>query len=126
MFSRWPWGWIGKAESDMQEAPLRSFRGCVEPSGAGQLVHRHNTAGATRGCGKPSQQPDKQMHPNLSAERRNESQQCSLQGKDVRQKSVSGIGSNCPSIACEHFKKHLRIKTSDILSNSAGVSIIRY
>ena len=51
-------GWIGKAESDLQEAPLRSFRGCVELSAAGQLVHRHNTAGATRGCGKPSQQPD--------------------------------------------------------------------
>jgi len=42
-----------------KKPPWRSFRGCVELSAAGQLVHRHNTAGATRGCGKPSQQPDK-------------------------------------------------------------------
>ena len=59
VISLWPWVGLGKQTSDMQEAPLRSFRGCVELSAAGQLVHRHNTAGATRGCGKPSQQPDK-------------------------------------------------------------------
>ena len=113
-------GWIGKAESDLQEAPLRSFRGCVELSAAGQLVHRHNTAGATRGCGKPSQQPDEQMHPNLSAEHRDESQHCwansvacRLQSVDVRQKRVRNwvkLSSYRDSIAFEHFKKHIRIR----------------
>ena len=33
-----------------KKPPWQSFRGCVKLSGGGQLVDRHNTAGATEGA----------------------------------------------------------------------------
>ena len=47
---------LGKQEA--RSPPGAAFV-AVELSAVGQLVHRHNTAGATRGCGQPSQQADK-------------------------------------------------------------------